>query len=86
MALDLQVSLGYPHDGCEGARPDRRCVLLFVNAENVFYALPQGYRALVYVLRLGDQTLVATVEAPPAAFDRFSSLAEQVLATLGPRR
>ncbi len=83
-SVELQVSLGYPNPACESARPGRRCVLLFVNAESVFYGLPEGYRARVYVLRLGSQTLVATIEAPAAEFDQFAPEAEQVLATLRP--
>jgi len=83
-SVDLQVSLGYPNPACESARLGGRCVLLFANTESMFYGLPEGYRARVYVLRLGSQTLVATIEAPAAEFDRFAAEAEQVLATLRP--
>jgi hypothetical protein len=83
-SLELQVALGYSNPACESARPGRRCVLLFVNTESVFYSLPEGYRARVYVLRLGAQTLVATIEAPAGEFERFAPDAEQVLGTLRP--
>lgn len=83
-SVDLQVALGYANPACGSTRLGDRCVLLFVNADSVFYGLPEGYRARVYVLRLGSQTLVATIEAPAAEFDRFIPEAEQVLATLRP--
>lgn len=84
-ALDVRASAGYTRQDCESARPGRRCVLLFVNAGDVFYAMSEGYRAALYVLRLGDTTLVAVVEAPVADFERFVPAAEQILVTLGPR-
>jgi hypothetical protein len=84
-AIELQVSLGYANPACEAARAGRRCVLLFVNTEAVFYGLSEGYRARLHLLRLGQQTLVVAVEAPVADFDRFAPVAEQVMATLRSR-
>jgi len=85
ISLDLQVSSGYANPACGSAPPGRRCAVLFANADRVFYSLSEGYRARLYVLRLGQQTLVAAVEAPAAEFDRFADAAEQVLASLRPR-
>ncbi len=81
-SVELRVALGYPNPACASTRLGDRCALLFVNAESVFYGLPEGYRARVYVLRLGSQMLVATIEAPAADLDRFVPEAELVLATL----
>jgi hypothetical protein len=84
-ALDVRPTVGYLHDDCLAARPGRRCVLLFVNEDGAFYSLAEGFRARFHLLRVGDQTLVAAIEAPAAQFDAFAPVAEQVLATLGRR-
>ena len=84
-ALDVRVSLGYPHPDCQAARAGQRCVLLFVTSDQVSYGLQEGYRAMFYVLRLGNETLVTTVEAPVAEYERFAQDADRVLATLRPR-
>ncbi|MDQ4133054.1 MAG: hypothetical protein M3179_07580, partial [Actinomycetota bacterium] len=83
-ALEATPADVYSYPSCGGGAPARRCVPLFESDDDSYF-LPEGSRARFHVLSVGDDVLLAVVEAPADRFDAFAPEAERVLSTLVPR-
>jgi hypothetical protein len=79
--LDVEVGDGYASDACAA-----RCVMLFqLDAERPKYRvvkLEQDRRMRLYVVDLGDRTVVISIVAPTDDFERSIAPAESVVKSL----
>lgn len=79
--IDVEAGDGHASDACAA-----RCVLLFqLDAEGPNYRvvkLDQGRRMRLYVVDIGDRTVVISIVAPSDGFDRSIASAEAVVKSL----
>ena len=79
--LDVEAGEGYPSDACAA-----RCVMLFqLDAERPKYRvvkLEEDRRMRVYVVEIGERTVVISIVAPSDGFERSIAPAESVVKSL----
>lgn len=75
-SFEIAVTSGVRGEFCTIA-----CVVL-LPLENAEFLLISNNRNRMYVLRTGERTQVAVIEAPPDVYDSFATRVESVLDTL----